>query len=587
MKRLNLLAGTGILVATAVAGAASAQTHFYGGGSSLIAPYLRQAGDCYGVAQTNAGLTPSTGYLVQNVNPSAPPPFLTPGDVSVAAFNYIGTPAQNCATTQINTAAEIDYISTGSGVGIDGFYTHDANAKWGPIDGSGDTWAYVSYAMSETSLGTTDVNVFKNGGVERGITYAASGGQYPIPATLYGPLIQFPFSIDPVAIAYESTYKRVIVADGHAHTDYHLHLNHARAGGGLRLDAPTYCAIFNGSITNWNDGALTTLNGGVSLKDTKDTATFSVPLQIVGRSDSSGTTSVFTRHLANVCASVGGNQYGNATSTLPTGLKGPTYNKLTAPYPPVAGETVGKYTIAAGSDGVAKYVGAFGDVSTLGSGEGGSSSNNGQTIVLGRMGYVGPDFALPYVTNTGANNYGLNTADLANSHGNFITPGPKTALASYASLLAPQSTSTGAFCTTTSATCGAGLRSDPAAWVQAADKSVPIANPSAVSGYPIVGTTNVLLYQCYANAAETTALASTVATAPGFLFWALTSKTITDAKKGVLAEAGLSAPSKSFSKAAQDAFMTNKDKLGLQISTAQGTTTTTAAACKVSGIVGG
>ena len=203
------------------------------------------------------------------------------------------------------------------------------------------------------------------------------------------------------------------------------------------------------------------------------------------------------------------------------------------------------------------------------------------------IGYVGPDFALPFVVHTGANTYSLNTADLANSHGNFISPGPKTATTSYASILAPQSTSTGNFCTTTSSTCGAGLRSDPSAWVQPADKSAAIANPSAVSGYPIVGTTNVLLYQCYATAAETAAMASTSTATPGFLYWSLTSKTVTDAAKGVLANAGLASPTKSFVGAAKDAFFANKDKLGLQISTAQGTTATTAAACKVAGIVGG
>jgi ABC-type phosphate transport system substrate-binding protein len=598
MRKLTLLAGASALATISVASIAAAQvTQLYGGGATLAAPSTRQAGDCYGVQQTNAGLTPSVGYLVQNKNPTPPPPFFfTPSVITVSAFNYAGATApQNCATTQITSSVEIPYISASSGIGIAALYTHDAARQWGPVDSAGDTWPYVTFGMSETSLGTTDVNVYDNGGVEQKITFTASpgAGQYPIPATLYGPLIQFPLFIDPVAIAYDATYKRVISADGSTHTDYHLNLStnikRTDGSGGLHLDAATYCAIFNGQVTNWNDAALQSLNSNTSLKDPADGGAFNVPLQIVGRSDSAGATSVFTRHLANVCASAAGNQYGNSTTTLPTALLGPAYNKLTAPYPSVAGETVGKYTLASGADGLAKYVGAFADNSTLGAGEGGLSANNGQTIVLGRIGYLGADYVLPAVLNTGDNSYGLNSASLKNSTGAFEPPTAKTALASFGTILPPQSTSKGVFCTTTAATCGAGLRSDPAAWVQAADKSVPLANPSAATGYPIVGTANILLYQCYATSPVTKALITkgSATVTPGFLYWYETSKTTTDAKLGLLAEDGLSILPTGWRAAIEDAFMTNKDKLGLQISTAQGATSTTAAACKVSGIVGG
>jgi ABC-type phosphate transport system substrate-binding protein len=596
MRKLKFLAGASALATTAIASMAAAQvTQIYGGGATLAAPSTRQAGDCYGVQQTNAGLTPSVGYLVQNKAPTPPPPFLTPSVITVNAFNYTGSPAQNCATTQINSSVEVSYLSASSGIGIAAVYTHDAAKQWGPVDGSGDTWPYVTFGMSETSLGTTDVNAYNNGGVEQKITFTASpgAGQYPIPATLYGPLIQFPLFIDPVTLAYDATYKRVVSGDGSTHTDYHLNLastiKRTDGSGGLHLDSPTYCAIFNGQITNWNDPSLQSLNSGASLKDPADPGAFSVPLQIVGRADSAGATSVFTRHLANVCAAVSGNQYANSASTLPTTLQGPAYNKLTAPYPPVAGETLGKYTLASGADGLAKYVGAFADSSTFGSGEGGSSSNNGQTIVLGRIGYLGADYVLPAVLNSGGNSYGLNSASLMNAAGKFEPPTAKTALASFGTNLAPQSTSTGAYCTTTSATCGVGLRSDPSAWVQPADKSAALANPSATGGYPIVGTANVLAYQCYATNAVTKGLINihnTTQTA-GFFYWYETSKTTTDPTLGLLTKDGLSILPVGWRNAIEDTFMTNKSKLGLQISTAQGTTSTTAAACKVAGIVGG
>jgi ABC-type phosphate transport system substrate-binding protein len=596
MPKLRFLAGASALAITAVASTAFAQvTQIYVAGHAFAAPLTRQAADCYGVHQVNAGLTPSDGFLVQNKNPSPPPVFLPPSVVTVNEFNYVGTPPQNCATTQVTSGVEVQNIAITSGVAIAAFYTHDAGRQLGPVDGSGDTWPYVTYGTSETPLGSLDVNAYNNGGVEQKITFTASpgAGQYPIPATLYGPMIQVPLIVEPIAIGYESTYKRVIVADGSSHTDYHLNIytNYRRAdgSGGLRLDANTYCQIFNGKITNWNDPALESLNNNVSLQDTSDTGTFSVPLQIVGRADGAGSTSVLTRHLANVCASMTGNQYANSASTLPTALQGPIYDKTTAPYPSVTGETLGKFTRVAAADGIAKYLGAFADVSTLGAGEGGPTSNNGSTIVLGRIGYLGPDYALPAVNNTGENNYGLNTASLKNASGNFEPPTAAASLAAFGAGLPPQSTSTGAYCTTTSSTCGPGLRSDPTAWVQPADKSAPMANPTAKVAYPMVDTSNLLLYQCYASAGVVQSLIAKTSPSvtPGFLYWFETSKTVIDKQLGVVAEDGYSILPSSWRNAIIDAFMTNKDKLGLQISTAQGTTSTTAAACKVAGVVGG
>ncbi|MEK7356178.1 MAG: phosphate ABC transporter substrate-binding protein PstS [Bdellovibrionota bacterium] len=60
----------------------------------------------------------------------------------------------------------------------------------------------------------------------------------------------------------------------------------------LSLDGATVAELFSGKITKWNDAKIKTLNKGVALPDTAV-----VP---VYRSDSSGTTSVFTEYLAKV-----------------------------------------------------------------------------------------------------------------------------------------------------------------------------------------------------------------------------------------------------------------------------------------------
>ena len=60
----------------------------------------------------------------------------------------------------------------------------------------------------------------------------------------------------------------------------------------LKLDSDTLAAIFLGEITNWNDAKIAALNSGVTLPDKA--------IQVVHRSDSSGTTNIFTSYLTSV-----------------------------------------------------------------------------------------------------------------------------------------------------------------------------------------------------------------------------------------------------------------------------------------------
>jgi phosphate transport system substrate-binding protein len=60
----------------------------------------------------------------------------------------------------------------------------------------------------------------------------------------------------------------------------------------LKLDGPAIANIYLGVIKNWNDPALTALNPGVNLPN--------APIQVAYRSDSSGTSGVFTDYLSKV-----------------------------------------------------------------------------------------------------------------------------------------------------------------------------------------------------------------------------------------------------------------------------------------------
>ena len=60
----------------------------------------------------------------------------------------------------------------------------------------------------------------------------------------------------------------------------------------LKLSRDAYSKIFLGQISNWNDPAIAATNEGVQLPD--------LPIAVVVRADSSGTTYVFTNHMASI-----------------------------------------------------------------------------------------------------------------------------------------------------------------------------------------------------------------------------------------------------------------------------------------------
>ncbi|MGK7953961.1 MAG: phosphate ABC transporter substrate-binding protein PstS [Crocosphaera sp.] len=61
---------------------------------------------------------------------------------------------------------------------------------------------------------------------------------------------------------------------------------------GLKLTREAYVGIFNGTITNWNDPKIADANPDLALPDQ--------PITVVHRSDGSGTTGVFTKHLSAI-----------------------------------------------------------------------------------------------------------------------------------------------------------------------------------------------------------------------------------------------------------------------------------------------
>jgi phosphate transport system substrate-binding protein len=96
----------------------------------------------------------------------------------------------------------------------------------------------------------------------------------------------------------------------------------------LRLSREDYTGIFLGKITKWNDPAIVKANPGAKLPDT--------PINVVVRADSSGTTFVFSKHLAAISPefekAVGVNSMPNwPVGTRSKGNEGVTASLLTTP----------------------------------------------------------------------------------------------------------------------------------------------------------------------------------------------------------------------------------------------------------------
>ncbi len=181
----------------------------------------------------------------------------------------------------------------------------------------------------------------------------------------------------------------------------------------LKLSRSTLPDIFSGKITKWDDAKIKADNPGVNLP--------SQPIKLVVRADGSGTTFIFTNHLSAINGYFKGRIGANTAPnwTLPNVLKGK------------------------GNPGVASLV----------------------ARTPGSIGYVEYTYAV-------ANK--LNSAQIQNKKGEFVSPSLQSANAALATVKFPD------------------------------NYRVFVGEPS--QGYPIVGLTWLLVYKQYANPAKANAV---------------------------------------------------------------------------------
>ena len=108
-------------------------------------------------------------------------------------------------------------------------------------------------------------------------TYKAD--REPATGTNFGEPFEAPVSGSAIAFAYKPT-------------DFP-----GLAGNRLKLSVWSYCAIANGTVTDWNDAAITADNGGTSV-----TGGTSLPIAFKFRSDVDGINLNLQRHLKTMCA---------------------------------------------------------------------------------------------------------------------------------------------------------------------------------------------------------------------------------------------------------------------------------------------
>jgi len=142
----------------------------------------------------------------------------------------------------------------------------------------------------------------------------------------------------------------------------------------LKLSRKILAGIFLGTIKKWNDAAIASSNAGVSLPDQ--------PINVAYRSDGSGTTFVFTQHLAAISPEFDKEVGFDKSVTCPVGVGGK------------------------GNEGVTALV----------------------KQTPGTIGYVEFGYA--------ANN-GLDVAAIENQSGNFVAPSPESGASTLASVEMP------------------------------------------------------------------------------------------------------------------------------------------------------
>lgn len=251
-------------------------------------------------------------------------------------------------------------------VGSAALLAAQTNAQAQLINGAGSSFDYPAFTKWFEAYGAVDAAVHFN----YQSLGSGAGQQQLLKQTVDFGASDAPMSDESMAKASGKILHIPVVAGGVALT-YNL-----PGSPKLRLDSDAIANIYLGNIKNWNDPKLAALNPGVALPD--------LPIIPVHRSDSSGTTFIFSDYLSAVNPAWAGTVGKNTAVRWPTGIG------------------LG----AKGSEGVAGQV----------------------KQIEGAIGYV----ELAY-----ADKNKMSYADVRNAAGNFVSPTPDSVSAALATAKVP------------------------------------------------------------------------------------------------------------------------------------------------------
>jgi len=258
----------------------------------LAATAALALGACNGTAgsgSTMAALPNSAGASASRMRPNdTGPQDLHAGGATFPAYGYnlgdqpVGTfkdvqptPGPGSILASAGTKGNVYYCLTGSGFGRKEFEANNGTATVGcaalgatPV-GFGARKDPLDFVGSDVALPSTECCASGTPYANGRLTGSKTWGQ-PFELPTFGGPIVFPYNA--------SSFSGI------------------GSGASLQLSTWTYCAISNGTISDWNDPAITADNGGKSV-----TGGNSETIDYYFRSDSSGTTFLFTNKLNTSC----------------------------------------------------------------------------------------------------------------------------------------------------------------------------------------------------------------------------------------------------------------------------------------------
>jgi ABC-type phosphate transport system substrate-binding protein len=538
----SMLALSGVaLVATASPGAAQSNTistGIFGGGSSLISEAARQFFDCY------MGTTVANDTFSFSTTKSLGPGLLPKGCKSATKKNRV----------------EGLYASVGSGSGTRAYITTDPhlllqsptgltfpvpNAQPPDIDTNNTNtstfgaypYPHVDFGASDSplpgsnvaSLTTTTYANFtptNNWQTVTAVTAAVSTAAQAFNTANVGQPIQIPLIEVPVAIVINTSSGTLTIQSQTSTT---------AAGGAIQLSTAQLCAIFSGLVTDWSSTATIPsldLNGSPTTQSFSDDnipptggtpvqySTSSLPIVLTYRSDGSGTSFIITNYLKTVCPLIdSADNFGYVTIFNQSNLPNTSFTNVKTNVANFNNNLNGRQPHSTTS-----WAGYSGSPQI--------AINVSDSSKAGALGYVSVDFSSPYTTQvTGLlNGTGSPIADpsplsasVQDEHGRtkgqyhpntttpFIAPTPTSADAGFVNI-SIATTSTYQSWNLYTVLYPSGTTSGGLSIAGLSELGIP----TKANGYPIVGTTYMYVYSCYADAGGTR-----VPTIANFLAWYL------------------------------------------------------------------